>query len=160
MRIPHSTTARKQSGAALVVGLILLTVLSIMAISSMSTASLDLIMSGNEQYHTRAFTAAEAGIENAWINGTFDTSADSPVVSGSTSTGSYDYQVTRVNNGLVENVAPFNSAGKFGAVYFRVTSNGYSSRNSKSKTVQELFEVVNSGSDASCVAIASCNLGG
>jgi type IV pilus assembly protein PilX len=155
-----SSTVQKQTGAALVVGLILLAVLSMMAISSMSTASLDLIMAGNEQYHTRAFTSAEAGIENAWVNGTFDTSADSAVISGSTSTGTYDYQITRTNNGLVENVAPFNSAGKFGAVYFRITSNGYSSRNSKNKAIQELFEVVNSGGDPSCNSSASCDLGG
>ena len=46
---------RGQSGAALVVGLLLLLVLTILAISGMTTATLELQMAGNEQYQERAF---------------------------------------------------------------------------------------------------------
>jgi type IV pilus assembly protein PilX len=64
---------RHQSGAALVVGLLLLLVLTILAISGMVTASLELQMAGNQQYQERAFQAAEAGIEQAIARGVFTT---------------------------------------------------------------------------------------
>src|SRR4051812_10149488 len=76
---------KHQSGAALVVALILLVALSLMAISSMNTATLDLIMAGNEQYRTRAFQASEAGIQHAFSDGTFDTSL--PFNQAATKTG-------------------------------------------------------------------------
>ena len=66
-------TAPRQSGAALVVGLLLLLVLTILAISGMTTATLELQMAGNEQYQERAFQAAEAGIEQAIAAGIYST---------------------------------------------------------------------------------------
>jgi len=61
--VVHRTASARQQGAALVVGLILLLVLTLLAISGMTTASLELQMAGNEQYQERAFQAADAGIE-------------------------------------------------------------------------------------------------
>jgi type IV pilus assembly protein PilX len=63
----------RQSGAALVVGLLLLLVLTILAISGMTTATLELQMAGNEQYQERAFQAAESGIEQAIDAGIYTT---------------------------------------------------------------------------------------
>ncbi len=65
--------ARRQRGAALVVGLILLLVLTVLAISGMTTAALQLTMAGNEQYQERAFQFADAGIEQAMDAGVFNT---------------------------------------------------------------------------------------
>lgn len=65
----------RQQGAALVVGLILLLVLTLLAISGMTTASLELQMAGNEQYQERAFQFADAGIEQAVAAGVFNTNA-------------------------------------------------------------------------------------
>jgi len=62
-----------QDGAALVVGLLLLLVLTILAISGMTTATLELQMAGNRQYQERAFQAAEAGVEQAMTAGIFTT---------------------------------------------------------------------------------------
>jgi type IV pilus assembly protein PilX len=62
----------QQKGAALVVGLLLLLVLTLLAISGMNTASLELVMAGNTQYGQNAFQAAEAGIERTLVNGTFN----------------------------------------------------------------------------------------
>lgn len=62
-----------QHGAALVVGLLLLLVLTILAISGMTTATLELQMAGNEQYQERAFQRAEAGVEQAMAAGVFTT---------------------------------------------------------------------------------------
>jgi type IV pilus assembly protein PilX len=63
---------KQQNGAALVVGLLLLLVLTLLAISGMNTASLELVMAGNTQYGQNAFQAAEAGIERTLVNGTFN----------------------------------------------------------------------------------------
>ena len=71
--IPNAAFPVRQSGAALVVGLLLLLVLTILAISGMTTATLELQMAGNEQYQERAFQAAEAGVEQAMAAGVFTT---------------------------------------------------------------------------------------
>lgn len=63
----------RQQGAALVVGLILLLVLTLLAVSGMNTATLELRMAGNNQFSQNAFQAAESGIETAltnWVPGT------------------------------------------------------------------------------------------
>lgn len=62
-----------QRGAALVVGLIILLVLTVLAISGVTTAALELQMAGNQQYQERAFQAADAGIEQAMAQGVFTT---------------------------------------------------------------------------------------
>jgi type IV pilus assembly protein PilX len=68
-----SSLRKQQRGAALVVGLILLLVLTVLAVSGVATAALELLMAGNEQYQERAFQAADAGIEQAMAKGVFTT---------------------------------------------------------------------------------------
>lgn len=66
MRAGLRTTAPHRSaehGAALIVGLVLLMVLTVLAISAMRTATLDLAMSANVQYRENAFQLAESGVE-------------------------------------------------------------------------------------------------
>jgi type IV pilus assembly protein PilX len=67
---------QRQRGVALVVGLLLLLVLTLLALSSMTSATLELLLSGNVQYQERAFQAAEAGIEQALAAGGFEGGAD------------------------------------------------------------------------------------
>jgi len=63
----------KQDGAALVVGLILMVVITVLAISGMNTATTELAMARNDQSYENAFQAAETGLENALSQGRFDT---------------------------------------------------------------------------------------
>ena len=56
---------RRQSGAALIVGLVLLLVLTLLAVSTMRSAALELIIAGNTQSRETAFRLAEAGIADA-----------------------------------------------------------------------------------------------
>ncbi len=63
----------EQRGAALVVGLILLMVLTVLGISSMNTATLELAMAGNTQHHQEAFQAAETGIDISISQRNFNT---------------------------------------------------------------------------------------
>ncbi|HHQ15129.1 MAG TPA: hypothetical protein ENK16_08860 [Chromatiales bacterium] len=53
----------RQHGAALIVGLVLLMVLTVLAVSTMRTASLELMMAGNTQFRENAFQAAQSGIQ-------------------------------------------------------------------------------------------------
>lgn len=71
---------KKQQGAALVVGLILLVVITVLAISGMNTATTELAMARNDQNYENAFQAAETGLENALAQGTFDTLAGAAIV--------------------------------------------------------------------------------
>ncbi len=55
--------AKRQSGAILVVGLIMLLMLTVLGVSTMNTASLELTMAGNDQSFENAFQLAETGID-------------------------------------------------------------------------------------------------
>ena len=58
-----------QQGAALVVGLMLLVVITVLAISGMNTATTELAMARNDQAYEDAFQAAETGIATALSQG-------------------------------------------------------------------------------------------
>jgi len=59
---PPQALRSRQRGAALVVGLILLLILTVLGITGVVTAALELQMSGNTQFQERSFQAAEYGI--------------------------------------------------------------------------------------------------
>jgi len=138
-----------QSGAALIVALILLVTLSVMAISSMNTASLDLIMAGNEQYHARAFNVAEAGIERGIAINNFNPQVDPTAVTptlvdsvtANNNNDKYSYVGSRPLEGKRSTLPPSYSGqnGAFSAYYFRIQSTGTSERGSTSVNTQELF---------------------
>ena len=67
------TNFRQQSGAALIVGLLLLVVITVLAVSGMSTATTELAMARNDQNYENAFQAAETGLEQALAQGQFNT---------------------------------------------------------------------------------------
>lgn len=73
------TQKNKQQGAALIVGLVLLVVITVLAISGMNTATTELAMARNAQNYEYAFQAAETGLENILAQGTFDTVAAASV---------------------------------------------------------------------------------
>jgi hypothetical protein len=62
-RGPH-----RQQGAALVIGLILLVVLTILAVSGVFTSTMELRMVRNTQSQEHAFQAAEVAVEDALAN--------------------------------------------------------------------------------------------
>jgi Tfp pilus assembly protein PilX len=61
----HRTT--RQRGAALVVGLILLAIITLLAVVGMNIANGELASATSEQLRMRAFRAAESGLEHALI---------------------------------------------------------------------------------------------
>lgn len=143
----------KQGGAALVVGLILLMVLTLLAISGMNTATVELQMAGNLQYAQNAFQAAETGIELAVESGTPSTAAPTTVApTAITGTASDKYEtVTRFT--LPNGVTPVPTGGfsmgsgtGFSAYHFDITSTGTSARNARAVNTQSFYIVGPSGS--------------
>jgi len=72
----QSMNRKNQRGAALVVGLMLLVVITVLAVSGMNTATTELAMARNDQTAENAFQAAETGLESALNQGRFNTLAD------------------------------------------------------------------------------------
>jgi type IV pilus assembly protein PilX len=69
------TIRNKQQGAALVVGLMLLVVITVLAISGMNTATTELALARNDQAYENAFQAAETGLATALSQGQFETAS-------------------------------------------------------------------------------------
>lgn len=72
---PKQGSRKQQRGAALVVGLLMLVVITILAVSGMNTATTELAMARNDQNYENAFQAAETGLEQAISQGTYSTGA-------------------------------------------------------------------------------------
>ena len=71
-RVSHQ---KRQQGAALIVGLLLLVVITILAVSGMNTATTELAMARNDQTQENVFQSAEKGLETALGQGVFSTAA-------------------------------------------------------------------------------------
>jgi len=67
-RNPNHSFRSRQRGAALVVGLLLLVIITLLAITGMTTANTELIMAGNEQQRQNGFRAAETGVDQAILD--------------------------------------------------------------------------------------------
>jgi len=75
---------KRQQGAALIVGLLMLVVITVLAVSGMNTATTELAMARNDQTYENVFQSAEKGLENALAQGVFNSAA--PVVVTPTTT--------------------------------------------------------------------------
>ncbi|MGR9089576.1 MAG: pilus assembly PilX family protein [Gammaproteobacteria bacterium] len=62
----HLSTRSSERGAALITALVMLTIVTMLAIASMGTASLEEKMAANSQEVNRAFQTAETGLEKAF----------------------------------------------------------------------------------------------
>ena len=136
-------TGVRQSGAALVVGLVLLAALTVLSASAMRTATLQMVMSGNEMFREQAFQAAETGIEIAIAQGSFDTEATSalPRMLFDGGTVSADagiaFAVTTPVPGAAFSLGT--ETGGLQAFHFEVTSVGMAPRNAASTHRQGLY---------------------
>jgi type IV pilus assembly protein PilX len=132
MRAIHKfQSPSQQRGAALVIGLLLLLVLTILAVSGMNSASLEFVMAGNEQYRANAFSAAETGIEQTLASGIFNPGVLTQNQNGAASPT--DTWATVTTTQLGGNALPAlwgNSWNSFATYHFEIASTGASSRNS------------------------------
>ena len=121
--------SRKQDGAALVVGLILLVVITVLAISGMSTATTELAMARNDQINENAFQAAEQGLAIALGQGTFDTLAGTTVTQSVSFHETVTMQIQYEDSSIVPDKAFSLGAGVgISAYHFVATSTAESLR--------------------------------
>lgn len=127
-----------QRGAALAVGLLLLLVLTLLAISGMNTASLELVMAGNTQYHENAFQAAEAGIERAIATAEFNPGAATvgPTTVELVRSDKFTTTITPQLNGLALPAIWGTSWDSFSTYHFEIDSVGESARNARTQNMQ------------------------
>ncbi|MDH4021707.1 MAG: pilus assembly PilX N-terminal domain-containing protein [Gammaproteobacteria bacterium] len=131
--------SRQQSGAALIVSLILLMVLTVLAISTMRTASLGLLMAGNAQVRQNAFQLAQAGIDDVIRDdepvGVGDCTApvEDPAVAVPELRGSYVTSVCYRG----ESISPGSSFPRITTYNYEVTSAGATDeRDARARLVQ------------------------
>ena len=75
MTTKHIASRNHQQGAALIVGLMLLVVITVLAVSGMNTATTELALARNDQAYETAFQTAETGLAQALAAGRFNTLA-------------------------------------------------------------------------------------
>ncbi len=143
-----SFKAGRQRGGALIVGLVLLAVLTMLGVAGMKTSIMELTMAGNKQFSEDAFQAAETGIDRALQAGAFNTATPTVVPKA---------LVIPAHNTAVESRTEFKrntrvpeggfSLGEdgFEAYHFEVMSTGSAPRNAVS-THRQWFYIV--GPDA------------
>ena len=137
---PSSPTER---GVALIVALLLLTVLTVISVSAMSTATLQLVMSRNVSSYGQAFQAAETGIALALSQGSFSVESPgsvppTPLDGGVAST---EAVITYLEATPVPNAAFSLGEGAVGlqAFHFEVLAAGLGPRNATSTHVQGFY---------------------
>jgi type IV pilus assembly protein PilX len=144
---PVATTPVRQRGTALVIGLVLLAVLTLLAITGMNTASTELIMAGGEQYRQNAFQAAETGIERAIVVLPTVPQDGVPVVVAPTlvpNSTTDRFRTTSQYMGEDKDVPGF-SAGKFAGLHYRIESSGTSLRNANALHQQGAYLIASAG---------------
>lgn len=133
-----STISRSQRGAALIIGLVLLLVLTLLAVAGMNSASMEFIMAGNEQYRQNAFAAAEAGIEQAMATGDFNPANATIDMNGAVpdSNDTWDAEIVTQLGGAPQGALWGNSWNSFSTYHFALTSTGASVRGASATNVQ------------------------
>jgi Tfp pilus assembly protein PilX len=145
--LPHANMQRNyQRGAALAVGLMLLVVITLLAISGMNTSILELQMAGNSQFRQNAFQNAETGLQVTRIDPLMKaidktTSVPAATVSG---VSSETYTVTvhqSCDQGMHGPPPDGYSWDKDQRTIYDITSTGESSRGARVVLTEGIFDV-------------------
>ena len=134
-----------QQGAALVIGLILLLVLTVLAVSGVFTSTMELRMVRNSQSQERSFQAAEVAVEDALANPVLSTSAvfnqattAVPNVPGDT----YSYRMSFVGNApLGTGMTGYSIGTAFQTYHFQVDATGNGPDSAVSNHTQSFYVV-------------------
>lgn len=139
---------RYERGTALIMSLVILMILTILGITAMGTASLEEKMSGNTQETTKAFEAAESGLNQALnTSGALDlnTSYTAPKTLPKFEYDSGKSGSATVSTWYVQSTAPKRGSGygsNFEAANFEQTSTGETSANAKAVVHQGVAQIV------------------
>ena len=131
--------SHKQRGAALVVGLVMMMVLTILAISTMRTSTLEVVMAANTQYRETAFQLSQAGLRDTVErvrNGTLAPGWAGPYNGNMGAGDQYSVTASLLLLGALP-PAGFPQDGTVLADYYEIRSTGLTTaRNAKSVQVQ------------------------
>jgi type IV pilus assembly protein PilX len=141
--------AQRERGAALVIALIMLLILTILALAGVNTATTELTMSGNAQFRHNAAQAAATGIEVAiprvgrvaTTPGAAVMLADNQAVPDS-ATDRYTTTARFIGD---EAGLPQSSADKFIGLHYLITSTGTSARNASDLQTQGVMVIAPAG---------------
>lgn len=122
------TMPGKQNGAALVVGLVLLVVVTVLAVSGMNTATTELAIARNNQNYENAFQAAEAGLEQALAQGRFNPLANVNLVQNINANDSVAALIEYEDSTLVPDRAYSLGGNGVAACHFLATATASSKR--------------------------------
>ena len=125
---------KNQQGAALVVGLILLVVITVLAISGMNTATTELAMARNDQNYENAFQAAETGLEQALGQGAFNTQAGATITQTINTHDTVTAQIQYEDSTIVPDKAFTLGAGSGIAAYHFIATSQAESRRAPGST--------------------------
>ena len=119
----------RSRGSALIVGLIMLTLVTLLGLAGASSAHVDRLLAQNEAFRENAAFAASAGIEMAIsaILASPDPATVDPVVSGRMP-GSQDTFEARVRFAGYELMLPQAPGERVAGAHFEITSTGRSAR--------------------------------
>ena len=130
------TSPEHQAGAALVIGLLLLVVVTVLAVSGMSTAITGLAIARNDQGYEYAFQAAETGLEHAISQPTYSTSAS--VTMTQTIAGTSDTVTTTIafetETPVPDQAFSLGAGSGISAYHFKATDRADSRRSSSGST--------------------------
>jgi type IV pilus assembly protein PilX len=132
----------RQAGATLIVGLVLLLVLTVVGVSGMNTATMEITMAANTQFQQDAFQAAEDAIDIALTNRNYTTNpADARNTVNWLGNADYDRRAQTVYLEGRNTIAPGSSFGPGGieAFHFDITSVGRGPRNALSEHTQSFY---------------------
>lgn len=132
--------AHRQAGAALIVGLLLLLVLTVLAVSGMNSTNMNLLMTANEQYSQSAFQGAESGIEQAIAKNQFNPDASLPPEKQENvrldAITRYTTVTTSQLMGMRQPAFDGSSTDKYNTYHFEIDSTGTSQRGATARNIQ------------------------
>jgi len=132
------TSPRKaQTGATLIVGLVLLLVLTVVGVSGMNMATMEVQMAANTQFQQDAFQAAEDAIDIAIGNRVYSTNGPRTV----NLLGTPDYDRRAVTTYRMNTTSFGSSTGELDAFHFDITAVGRGPRNALSQHSQSFYVV-------------------
>ncbi len=129
LKMKSMKQASSQNGAALITALIFMVILTMLALSSMNTSTLEERMAANSQEVNRAFQTAESGLEIAFDDAnsfSINNTESNPYTGSDTDFGSYSAD-TNFEVAFRQQTAPKRGSGwdsNYALYHFNVQSTG------------------------------------
>jgi hypothetical protein len=156
---------RTQSGTALVTGLLLLSLITLLGLAGSAAAQVELQLARNEQFRENAASAASAGIEMAISQVTASTPESVPARLYASLPGTAARYEARTRFVGYEFGLPQPAGANLAAAHFEITSTGFAARNATQTQRARVARVVEVAAAAGtpCEPVATgvvCSLAG